>query len=237
MRSIKILVFLLLLFPAQAFSEAKRPTPEEWLTLKGKNLIRALSHDSLKKRQEETLLVVSDAFNERELARLALGKYWIELNDEQKQIYSDMFIHYLVATYTNVSLPVDNIEFEIIATIPSNKDLLLKTTVKMNKGVEEGVKVNTKNELLNMSNVNTEMPFFSLNFAIRPTEESYYIRDVQVEGKSILIFLRESLEKQFEKDQYLPDRFLKSLRETIEDSMKIAENLEKLREAQRQKKQ
>ena len=54
-----------------------------------------------------------------------------------------------------------------------------------------------------------------LIFALRERADGFYIRDVQIEGQSMLLFLRKEIEDSLRRAGSMPDRFLSDMNNTI----------------------
>lgn len=201
-------------------------TPEAWLKVRGEELIKALSNPSMKTRQTQTLRLVENSFNAKELGRLAMGRNWVEFSEAQKERFSSLFMRYFVVTYTSTRLPVDKISFTIDGQVVSGKDTLLKTVVAIAASESFEQTMETPNEFIVMSGVSAEAASLTLIFALRPIDGGYYIRDIQVEGQSLLLFLRKNLDEVYKESNYEPDRMLDEMQEKIRVAILNANALE-----------
>lgn len=197
------LMFFLLVAPCL---QAAQPSPQEWLDVRGKELLKVLSEKNTKQRFAKTLRLADNVFNSKELSRLALGRFWIEFSDEQKAKYSDIFLKYFVVTYASSPLPLDSVSFKIGKSVPSGKDILVRTTVAWN--TEENA---LQKDMQAEAPQNNGKTAIDLVFALRKTNDGYYIRDFQMEGKSVLLFLRGKMEKEYTSCEYSPDKMIEEM--------------------------
>lgn len=219
------LMFFLLIAPCL---QAAQPSPQEWLDVRGKELLKVLSEKNTKQRFAKTLRLADNVFNSKELSRLALGRFWIEFSDEQKAKYSDIFLKYFVVTYASSPLPLDSVSFKIGKSVPSGKDILVRTTVAWN--AEE----NSLHKEMGAAAPQNGQTGIDLVFALRKTNDGYYIRDFQMEGKSVLLFLRGKMENEYKFSEYSPDKMIAEMQKKIKKAVANAETMDKMR-AQRTK--
>lgn len=222
---LKIFLPCLLFFHALCAAAAE-PSPQEWLNVRGTELLKVLSEKNSKQRFAKTLRLADNVFNSKELSRLALGRYWIEFSDAQKKRYSDLFMKYFIVTYTASPLPLDTVSFKIGDAIPSGRDVLVKTTVNWSGEISELQKDIKKTE----AQKNTNAAGIDLIFALRKTAEGYYIRDFQLEGKSVLLFLRGKIEHAYRTSNYSPDDMISAMQEKIQTTAANAEVIDKMKE-------
>ena len=222
------LMFFLLVAPCL---QAAQPSPQEWLDVRGKELLKVLSEKNTKQRFAKTLRLADNVFNSKELSRLALGRFWIEFSDEQKAKYSDIFLKYFVVTYASSPLPLDSVSFKIGKSVPSGKDILVRTTVAWN--TEENA---LQKDMQAEAPQNNGKTAIDLVFALRKTNDGYYIRDFQMEGKSVLLFLRGKMEKEYTSCEYSPDKMIEEMQKKIKTAVANADTMDKMR-AQRTKPQ
>ena len=220
------LMFFLLIAPCL---QAAQPSPQEWLDVRGKELLKVLSEKNTKQRFAKTLRLADNVFNSKELSRLALGRFWIEFSDEQKAKYSDIFLKYFVVTYASSPLPLDSVSFKIGKSVPSGKDILVRTTGAWN--TEENALLK---DMQAEAPQNSGKTGIDLVFALRKTNDGYYIRDFQMEGKSVLLFLRGKMEKEYTSCEYSPDKMIEEMQKKIKTAVANADTMDKMR-AQRTK--
>ena len=197
----------------------QKPSPEDWLTKKGKELLDILQIHVTKKRYLELGKIAKEVTNPKEMARLSMGKYWKNLTKEQQTQLQDIFIDYFVVAYGTVRFNLGDVSIRVFEKIPSGKDVLLK------------VKVNTKFKKEDLNDIpkrhRDDIPetaeIVEIIFAVRETETGYYIRDAKFEGQSVVMFLRASLEKKYDEVAYDGDALIKSMRKKINDQYAAAE--------------
>lgn len=222
--------FWLIFSCAAAFftpARAQKITPEAWIEDRGRELLKALADPSMKRRQGLVLRLAENSFNAKELSRLAMGRYWVEFSPEQKARFQSLFMRYFVVTYTAAPLPVQGVTFRVQGTAPSGKDLLVKTSVNLASAREFQESLQNANEIISMSGVSLQAATLTLIFALRSVSDGYYVRDVQVEGQSMLLFLRRKLEDEFRKSNYDIDVLLEGMDEKIRTAVLNANVLER----------
>ena len=203
----RLFIFLsLMLFARPAFAEI---SPEQWLEAKGEALIRALSDKNGVARFENTKKVVEDAFHRNELSRLAMGRYWRELSAERQNRYRDLFLDYFLSVYTESPLPVKDVKFQITDKRFAPKDVLLKVSVDAATAFL-GAKPEAEKPADRMR--------LDLIFALRARGGAFYIRDVQVEGQSMLLFVRQKIEDLYTRANFDADVFLNKMEQKINQS-------------------
>lgn len=203
----RLFIFLTLLLAVQpAFA---RNTPEQWLETQGKALLEALSDTSDQSRFDKTRTIAETSFHKNELSRLALGRYWRMFSDEQKTRYRELFFDYFLTLYTKTPLSVKDLQFQITDKRFSDKDVLLKVAVDGSPVVQISYdSQKTTDQTLNPMRI-------ELIFALRERADGFYIRDVQIEGQSMLLFLRKEIEDSLRRAGSMPDRFLSDMNNTI----------------------
>ncbi|HBO59196.1 MAG TPA: hypothetical protein DD624_04725 [Alphaproteobacteria bacterium] len=208
----RLFIFLsLLLIANSAFA---RSTPEQWLETKGKALIEALSDKNGINRFENTKKIAETSFHRNELSRLAMGRYWRDFSDEQRSVYRDLFLDYFLSVYTEDPLPVKDVKFQITDKRLTPKDVLLKVDVDA---------LPSFTQKISNAQVQSEQMRLELIFALRERPDGFYIRDVQVEGKSMLLFVRQKIEELYARAGYDPLAFLNGIKRKINQSRYLRE--------------
>lgn len=222
--------FVFLLFSccfstANAQTPPPKPSPENWLTKKGHELLDVLSIAETKSRYIKLRHMAKEVFNQNEMPRLAMGKYWKDLSREQQEALKYIFFDYFVVTYGSFNMNLSNVSFQITEKVTSGKDLLLKTKIKLDPESfheQAGFHKSSDNEKEKQQKKNND--FFEILFAIRENKAGYYIRDAKFEGQSIIMFLRSYLEKELN-NAADPEEFLDKMRKTINKKYRAAEEL------------
>lgn len=204
-----IFVIILLFFkPALA----KQQTPEQWLYKQGDALIAALSNKDDLQRYNQVLAVAEQVFHRNELSKLSLGKYWQTFSPEEQKKYRSLFFEYFVAEYAKDPIPVQSAKFKIIDKI-EGKDILLKISLDGTHFVNDPALKYKTAEALNKQT--THQVNFEMIFALRARNDGYYIRDVQIEGQSMVMFVRNLIERHLKKVGYMQDQFLEQMEQKI----------------------
>lgn len=110
MKSNKFLQLITLVFTILVFSEPLKasPVPEneaiEWANQTGLKLISALGNPNLETKYQELDRLFEQDVDTPYLAKFVLGKYWKNLNAEQKAVYVPLFKRYVLSLYKNYPL-------------------------------------------------------------------------------------------------------------------------------------
>ena len=115
-----------------AQTPAVKDTPENWLIKKGKELVSILSEEQTKSRYVKLRQIAKEVFNQQEMSRLAMGRYWRDLSADQQSALQYLFFDYFVVTYGSTSLGLKNVDIKITDKQPSGRDILLKAVVDIN---------------------------------------------------------------------------------------------------------
>lgn len=207
--------------PVTKAAEQTKPTPEQWLSSKGQTFLQALSEKITKTRYVKTKTIAEEVLNQSELARLAMGKYWREFNPQEQDRYKKVFIDYFIVTYASAALPVKNVKFKITDKRISGQDILLKTSVDASSIIDEPELMDKVTPIANKESKQLE-----LIFAIRERQFGYYyIRDIQIEGQSMLLTLRKELEGMYAADYYVPATLLERMEANVQKKFSEAETL------------
>ena len=207
---------------------------ENWLLRKGRELIDVLSIQETKERYQKLRHITKDIFNEKEMPRLAMGKYWKELSADQQDMLEKVFFDYFVVTYASTDFGLKSIDLRVAESVPSGKDILLKVFIKINLGTgedlsdirktfSEAMGTKEKKEASDNGNKNE----FEILFALRKRPVGYYIRDAKFEGQSIIMFMRGQLEKEYRQASYNGTALVESMRRTVNSRYRAAEDLAK----------
>ena len=226
MRKIKIFLFLLAGFccfntAAFAQSQPTRVSPEDWLMKKGKELISILSEEETKTRYVRLRRIAREVFHQKEMSRLAMGRYWRDFTPDQQAALQYLFFDYFVVSYGSTSLGAADVDIKITEKQPSGRDILLKAQVKVDFNSF------VPNDLLDKPSSGEEntKDYFEILFALREIPSGYYIRDAKVEGQSVLMFLRSQLEKDLRTAGNDPNVFLDAMRQKINLRYRAAEDM------------
>lgn len=191
-----------LLFPLRADAA----TAKEWLNARGKALIAAVTEKDAARRYAATKKVILTSFREKEFARLALGRVKTLFEQRHLDRYNELFLDYLLAKYIAKPVPVTGVDFTIGEEMPSGKDTLIRVDLK---ATAEFTTLKKNGEI-----VTSDMQIESV-FALRGTGTGWYIRDVQIEGKSMLMFIRKDIDSLYETVYNDPDELLASMERKI----------------------
>lgn len=199
----------------------QKPSPEDWLTQKGGELLKILNIRVTKTRYLELSRLAKEITNPTEMARLSMGKYWKNLTAEQKAGLQRVFLDYFVVIYGSIAFNFGDANVRVFEKIPSGKDVLLKAKVKVHFTKEDlaDIPMNRREDMPDTADA------LEIMFALRETETGYYIRDAKFQGQSVVMFLRSQLEKQYDALAYDGDELIKSMRKKINERYAAAEKV------------
>lgn len=204
-------IFLIILFFFKP-SSATQMSPEQWLYKQGDALVAALSNKDDLQRYNQTIAIAEQVFHKNELSKLVMGKYWHNFSPEEQQKYRSLFFDYFVAEYAKNPIPVQNTKFEITEKV-EGKDILLKVVLDGTQFINDPALKYKNAEAL--SKINSPQVQFEMFFALRPRNNGYYIRDIQIEGQSMVMFVRNLMERQLKKVGYMQDQFIEQMEQKI----------------------
>lgn len=239
MKKIQTVLFLLVgvcFFCADAYAQtpAVKLSPENWLKKKGSELVSILSEEETKTRYVKLRRIAKEVFNQQEMARLSMGRYWRDLSADQQAALQYLFFDYFVVTYGTTSLGVEKVDIKITEKQPSGRDILLKTQVDVDfNGIIPKEAAAKAAQEKRAAGKNDET-YFEILFALREIPSGYYIRDAKVEGQSVLMFLRSQMEKELQAAGYDPEVFLEAMRKKINLRYRAAEDMAKARTEKKQ---
>lgn len=197
---------------------------------KGRELVKILSEEQVKARYVKMRRIAQEVFNQQEMARLAIGRYWRDFSADQQSAFQYLFFDYFVVTYGTSSLGLDDVNIKIAEKKVAGKDILISTHITVDFAGAGAQNIPVKKQQDGASSSGEERNYFEIFFALRPTETGYYIRDAKVEGQSVLMFLRNQLEKEFQTAGYDPNELIGSMREKINLRYRAAEDMAKAEE-------
>ncbi len=222
----KIAIFLLAalpLCPAARAQTAAAPSPESWLIDRGYRLIRVLSEKETKPRYVGLRRLAAEVFDQNEMPRLAMGRYWRELTPKQQADLKFLFFDYFVVMYGTTSWDLSDAKLKVTDKKPSGRDILLKVAVDTN-GKFQLPAADGKNAA---DTAKPDENTLELMFALRETPAGFYIRDVKVVGQSVLMFLRSHLEKEYQTAAMDAEKLIDSMRGKINRRYRAAEDMAK----------
>ena len=213
-------------------SSSVQAAPEAWLIKKGRELLDVLSVKETKSRYVKLRRLSKEVFNQSEMPRLAMGKYWKEMTSAQQEELQFLFFDYFVVEFGSFSMDFSNVSIHVTETVPSGKDVLLKTSVKMERKKASAPSSENKPQFFIEKAENSDS--IEILFALRRTSGGYYIRDAKFEGQSILMFLRSKLEKEYRSVDFEAADLLEKMRVKINSRYRAAEELAKAKGEKRQ---
>lgn len=200
-------------------------TPEAWLTEKGQTLLNILSVPETKTRYLKLRHYCKEVFNQAEMPRMVMKNNWKALTPEQQAELQRLFFDYFVVTYGSVSMNYSDVSLKVTETVPSGRDWLLKTRVKIGTGTEKHIVPREKSVTSVIPDSSKNNGEIEVLFALRKNGAGYYIRDAKIEGQSMMLFLRSHLEKEYQSASSDAEKFLEKIRKRINERYRAAEEL------------
>lgn len=207
--------------PAPEKQENLSPV-EEWLAVKGRDLLQTLSAPSSKAKKQALIAIANEAVCTRELSTWGLGRYRSGFSQEQLARYADLFVPYFVASYGSISFPFEKVVFHMGGVTPSKKDSIVRVEIDLGDGAQKAF------EQAQQDDAAFEKPDGSIVeafFAVRETN-GYCISDVRAMGKSMVFVLRGMIERMMQKAQSDPEKFLQDMQNKIDADAKKLDMLE-----------
>ena len=206
--------------PAPEKQENLSPV-EEWLAVKGRDLLQTLSAPSSKAKKQALIAIANEAVCTRELSTWGLGRYRSG-SQEQLARYADLFVPYFVASYGSIAFPFEKVVFHMGGVTPSKKDSIVRVEIDLGDGAQKAF------EQAQQDDAAFEKPDGSIVeafFAVRETN-GYCISDVRAMGKSMVFVLRGMIERMMQKAQSDPEKFLQDMQSKIDADAKKLDMLE-----------
>lgn len=207
--------------PAPEKQENLSPV-EEWLAVKGRDLLQTLSAPSSKAKKQALIAIANEAVCTRELSTWGLGRYRSGFSQEQLARYADLFVPYFVASYGSIAFPFEKVVFHMGGVTPSKKDSIVRVEIDLGDGAQKAF------EQAQQDDAAFEKPDGSIVeafFAVRETN-GYCISDVRAMGKSMVFVLRGMIERMMQKAQSDPEKFLQDMQSKIDADAKKLDMLE-----------
>ncbi|MBP5352786.1 MAG: ABC transporter substrate-binding protein [Alphaproteobacteria bacterium] len=203
-----ISLFLCLLWSSLATaSPLTAAEAQKWANEKGQEIIRILtSPDS----EEKTAKLDEIATNDIDLAhaaRFVMGKYWKQMNDEQKERYLAVFNDYVRISYQSLDLTLKegSVRFTIDKAVQNGDKVDVFCTVFI-KDIETNV---TKDASGGIKAV----------FVVVKNNDRIQVRDLKIEESSLLIAYRQRFYKMIHEDSDDEiDWFLDDLETIVQDN-------------------
>ena len=195
---------------------------EEWLAVKGRDLLQTLSAPSSNAKKQALIALANEAVCTRELSAWGLGRYRSAFTQEQLAQYAELFVPYFVASYGSVSFPFEKVVFHMSGVTPSKKDSIVRVEIDLGDGAQKAFEQAQKED------ASFEKPDGSIVeafFAVRENN-GYCISDVRAMGKSMVFVLRGMIERMMQKAQSDPDAFLREMRQRIDTDNKKLDMLD-----------
>lgn len=131
-------------------------------------------------------------FDQKSIARFAMGRHWRSLNDTQQDTYQDVFEDMIVLTYSQRLAQYSGEDFKVLGqTVVNSRDTLVHTEI---------IPANKKG------------PKTKVDWRVRGQEGNMNIVDVLVEGISMSITQRSDFDAAIQRSNGDMDKFLADLK-------------------------
>ena len=132
---IKLFLQLIIFCFSVNFAHAA-PIPEnqarQWVNEKGNLLLDTFSEKDLSIKHEKLDYLFLNHVGLDYIARFVMGKYWRDMNEDQRKRYKDLFIRYSLGVYKSFPLDFeDRVSFKITAVDTKDKYSDVSTHIEM----------------------------------------------------------------------------------------------------------
>jgi len=180
---------------------------KKWTDNRGRELLKTFSIKEKELKYKKLDEVFSNYVDVAFVGKFSLGKYYRQLNADQKTIYLDLFKRYCLSSYKKLPLSfAKDIAFEIVSAKKENKSYVVKTNINLPKELQQ--KEDEDNVVV--------------SFYLRKSGNSFLIHDIKVMEVSLLLSFRNKFTKMMFNSDGEIDWFLEDfevLIDRIEDSL------------------
>ena len=105
---------------------------------KGKELLMAFQEENLAKRYDELDKIFLNHIDVDYVAKFVIGKYWRQMDEEQRERYKDIFVKYGLAFYKTLPLEyAKNLEYEILGSQKEGEFVNVAANIEVALGKEK----------------------------------------------------------------------------------------------------
>lgn len=187
---ITLILFLTLIFNIR-IAEADSDKAREWAITKGEEILHILANKDLEQKYSALDKILYEDIDLDNAARFVLGRYWRQMNNEQKETYISLFKRYTAALYKSFPLdvPENSINYEIIKILPNKNfyDVYCSINLKNNKQQNTSVKEQNKAKI-------------NVIFSLTEKKNKIMVNDLKIGESSLLIAYRDRFYKMIHED-------------------------------------
>lgn len=178
----------------------------QWAENKGEQILQILANKNLEQKYVELDKILHEDIDLDYAARFVAGRYWRQMNEEQKQAYVPLFKRYVAALYKSfpLDIPEGSIDYNVEKVWQNSDTFEIVCTINLNtKTNDSAAETNGKIQVL---------------FTLVENAEKIMVRDLKIAESSLLITYRERFNKMIHQDNDDEiDWFLEDLTALTED--------------------
>ena len=191
---------------ASDWSEAEAT---QWAKGKGEEILSILASSDIEEKYTKLDNILQNDIDLDYAARFVVGKYWKQMNEEQREMYLDLFKRYTSSLYKSYPLTIDegDVSFTVDKVVIGTKHVDVHCTLFIKK-LEQNVDNGSKGG-------------FKVIFSLTKKDDKIKVRDLKVSESSFLVSYRDRFYKMIHEDNDDDiEWFLDDLEMHIEDAEK-----------------
>ncbi len=216
LRVIILLFCVLVNFPAYAESVPEQEA-KQWVEEKGRLLLETFGEKDVAKKYAALDQMMLDYIDLDGVSKFVMGRYWRQMNNEQKQTYQDVFKRYALSIYKSFPLDFDStkIDFEVTRVIPDYNKTSVFTKINLAK---------------NQTPDQAPLSDITVNFILSKNKGITKIIDLKLGESSLILSYRSRFYEMIAQNDEDIDWFLEDLSDIAEAAERTVE--ENLRETE-----
>ncbi|MBQ8465234.1 MAG: ABC transporter substrate-binding protein [Alphaproteobacteria bacterium] len=216
LRVIILLFCVLVNFPAYAEIVPEQEA-KQWVEEKGRLLLETFGEKDIAKKYAALDQMMLDYIDLDGVSKFVMGRYWRQMNNEQKQTYQDVFKRYALSIYKSFPLDFDStkIDFEVTRVIPDYNKTSVFTKINLAK---------------NQTPDQAPLSDITVNFILSKNKGITKIIDLKLGESSLILSYRSRFYEMIAQNDEDIDWFLEDLSDIAEAAERTVE--ENLRETE-----
>lgn len=205
-----ITLFFGVLIGAQALaSDLSEAEATQWARGKGEEILSILATSNIEDKYTQLDSILQNDVDLDYAARFVVGKYWKQMNVEQRELYLDLFKRYTSSLYKSYPLTIDkgDVSFTVDKVTIGTKHVDVHCTLFIKK-LEQNVDNGSKGG-------------FNVIFTLIKKDDKIKVRDLKISESSFLVSYRDRFYKMIHEDNDDDiEWFLDDLEMQVEDAEK-----------------
>lgn len=115
--------------PAQTFDDPALADPLSPINKLHEGLIKMMQLPGFVARNAQLRPIVNDTFDAATIARIALGRNWRKLSDEEQTTLSKLMAEVIVSSYASRFVEYTNQQFEVVGEVPMKSNRIIIRTM------------------------------------------------------------------------------------------------------------